>query len=194
MIRRLPIIPTILVIAAAGTMVWLGIWQLGRAEEKEALLAAYAQATTNTDAVAFPVGEEGADKWFRRSTLDCADVLEISAVAGTATNGRKGWARRATCALSGTSETALIDLGFSIDPAISEPWAGGEVEGIIAPGPRLVADPAVAELQPLAKPDPNDLPNNHLSYAVQWFFFALTALAIYCIAVRSRLNRREEDA
>jgi surfeit locus 1 family protein len=35
-------------------------------------------------------------------------------------------------------------------------------------------------------PDPRDLPNNHFSYAVQWFLFAATALVIYGIAVWKR--------
>ena len=55
---------------------------------------------------------------------------------------------------------------------------------MIAPGPRLVADPPVAGLQANAVPDPSDLPNNHLSYAGQWFLFAATALVIYVLAVR----------
>jgi len=29
-------------------------------------------------------------------------------------------------------------------------------------------------------------PNNHLSYAIQWFFFAATALVIYVLALRKR--------
>ncbi|NBO00626.1 MAG: hypothetical protein EBV21_04095 [Betaproteobacteria bacterium] len=33
----------------------------------------------------------------------------------------------------------------------------------------------------------SDLPNNHLSYAVQWFLFAFVALVIYALAVRKRL-------
>jgi surfeit locus 1 family protein len=44
----------------------------------------------------------------------------------------------------------------------------------------------VAELAPLAPPDPADIPNNHLAYAGQWFFFALTALVIYVLALRRR--------
>ena len=44
MIRQLPIIPTILVVAAAGMMVWLGFWQLGRAEEKAAMIAEFHEA------------------------------------------------------------------------------------------------------------------------------------------------------
>ena len=65
-------------------------------------------------------------------------------------------------------------------------WQGGSVEGIVAPGPRLVAGRPAAGLAPLAPPDPADIPNNHLAYAGQWFFFALTALVIYLLALRRR--------
>jgi surfeit locus 1 family protein len=64
------------------------------------------------------------------------------------------------------------------------------VTGEIAPGGTfggtLYAAQPPAGLQPLAPPDPSDVPNNHLSYAVQWFFFALSALVIYVLALRKR--------
>jgi surfeit locus 1 family protein len=60
------------------------------------------------------------------------------------------------------------------------------VRGVIAPGGVLQAAQPVAGLAPLAPPDPSDLPNNHLAYAGQWFFFALTALVIYVLALRRR--------
>ncbi len=41
-LRRVPILPTIVVVAAAAVMVLLGFWQLGRLEEKEAMIARYA--------------------------------------------------------------------------------------------------------------------------------------------------------
>ena len=76
-------------------------------------------------------------------------------------------------------------MGWSRDPNAPE-WSGGDVTGVLAPGGKIVADPALADLGPLAKPDPADLPNNHLAYAGQWFFFALTALIMYIIALRRR--------
>ena len=42
--RRVPIFATIVVLAAAAVMVALGVWQLQRLEQKEALLARYAAA------------------------------------------------------------------------------------------------------------------------------------------------------
>ncbi|EAQ29518.1 threonine synthase [Erythrobacter sp. NAP1] len=190
MTSRIPIIPTILVVAAAATMVALGIWQLGRADEKAALIANYAAATGVQDEVNFPEEGDAESVLFRRSTVDCTQVLGSDPVAGTAFNGAKGWAMRVRCAGESPDSPITIDLGFTRDLEMPE-WSGGEVTGIIAPGPRLVADPPVAELAPLAKPDPGDLPNNHLAYAGQWFFFALTALVIYFLALKSRKAKRD---
>lgn len=168
-------------------MVGLGFWQLARADEKAQLLAQYENARTNDEPVTFPRSDN--DNWFRKSMLVCESVLSVEATAGTAANGAKGWAHRVTCDTR-DSGTALVDIGFSRDPASPE-WSGGSVEGRIAPGPRLVADPAVAGLGALAKPDPGELPNNHMAYAVQWFFFALTALVIYFLAIRGRIAKRD---
>ena len=178
--RRMPILATIIVVAAVATMIALGIWQLGRRAEKEALLASYQAAADAGDPVAFPLEGEGEAVLFRRSRIDCESVIRIEAVSGTSDKGQKGWVQRATC-----GSGVIADLGYSRD--IAKPaFSGGAITGTIAPGPRLVADPPLAGLEPMAKPDPGDLPNNHLAYAGQWFFFALTALVIYVLALRRR--------
>jgi surfeit locus 1 family protein len=182
--RRIPVLPTILVIAAALTMISLGIWQLGRKTEKEALIARYEAASQAQEEVAFPLAGKGEDVLFRRSRIACASLAAIDAVSGTSASGQKGWVQRARCVVS-PDASVTVDLGYSRDIA-SPDFAGGTITGVIAPGPRLVADPPVAGLQPMAKPDPGDLPNNHLAYAGQWFFFALTALVIYVLALRRR--------
>ena len=41
-------------------------------------------------------------------------------------------------------------------------------------------------------PSDDSLPNNHRSYAVQWFLFAAVASIIYALALRKRIN--EGDA
>jgi surfeit locus 1 family protein len=35
------------------------------------------------------------------------------------------------------------------------------------------------------------VPNNHLSYAIQWFFFATTAVVIYVLALRKRWRDKD---
>lgn len=180
MIRNWPVIPTTFVLAAVLTMIGLGVWQLGRMQEKAELLARYAAAGSAAGEAAFPASGDGAAVWFRRSRLVCDAPVRIEAVAGTSARGQKGWVQRATCAGG-----ALVDIGFTRNLATPD-WPGGAVTGVIAPGPRLVADPPAAGLEAMARPDPSDLPNNHLAYAGQWFFFAITALVIYVLALRRR--------
>lgn len=189
---RFPLLPTIVVLAACATMIALGVWQLGRMDEKAQLLARYAAAESASEPAAFPLSGDGADVWFRRSEVTCDTVMAIQPVAGTAASGAKGWAMRAQCGVDtvgGMGGQALVDLGFSPNLELPQ-WQGGAVTGVIAPGPRLIADPALEGLAPLARPDPADLPNNHFAYAMQWFFFAITALVIYVLALRSRVARR----
>lgn len=185
---RIPIIPTILVVAAAAVMVALGVWQLGRMEEKEALIARYqAAAAASSDEVDWPSPDEYEESLFNRATVDCTQVRGIDSVAGRSADGVSGWALIARCAHQGEG-TVDVAIGWSRDPN-PPAWDGGEVSGLIAPYGdvvKLVADEGQAGLQPLAKPDPSDLPNNHLAYAGQWFFFALTALVIYWLALRRR--------
>jgi len=186
-IRRLPVIPTIIVLAAAAVMVALGFWQLGRADEKAALLARYAGAQHMAGPVEWPRDVDSAElALYRRSQIICDEVVSFDSRAGTNARGAKGWAQYANCLVEGQAATIPVVLGWSHEPLVPE-WRGGMVSGVIGPGPRLVADPPLAGLEPLTRPDPKDLPNNHLAYAGQWFFFALTALVIYGLAVRKRL-------
>jgi len=185
---RLPIVPTLLVAAAVAAMISLGIWQLHRADWKADLLARYGAALANPDPVAWPRDPaEYEDVLYRRSSLTCDNVLARDAIAGRSDTGEPGWAQTARCALSDGGE-ATVALGWSRGLDMPE-WQGGAVTGFIAPAGhevRLVAAPAQAGLQQLARPDPNELPNNHMSYAVQWFFFAATAVVIYLLALRKR--------
>ncbi|NNC60494.1 MAG: SURF1 family protein [Erythrobacter sp.] len=185
---RFPLIPTVLVLAAVATMIALGVWQLGRLEEKQALIARYETAENNTTPVAWPASEEQAtERLYRMTQVNCTEVTARRTSAATAQDGAKGLAQIATCRLDDGGE-ADIALGFTRRPVEGE-WEGGSVTGVIAPGPRLVATPPQAGLQPLARPDPADVPNNHLAYAGQWFFFALTALVIYILALRRQQRR-----
>lgn len=187
-VRKWPLVPTVLVLIAAAIMVSLGNWQLQRAEWKGDLIERYSQSQAMSSQVPFPRGEsevEGA--LFRASSLYCERVLEMRETAGRSADGQPGWAHIALCRLDGGGE-AEVALGWARQPQAPS-WGGGEVPGFVAPageGARLVAAPPVAGLEALAHPDPNDLPNNHLAYAGQWFFFAITALVIYVLALRRK--------
>ncbi|WP_395330436.1 SURF1 family protein [Novosphingobium sp. BL-8H] len=183
---RIPIVPTILVLAAVGVMIWLGFWQLRRLDEKESLLAHYAAAQTMSTEVAWPKGEAAEkDMLYRHARIDCVGVTNRSSMAGRNAGGESGMAQTAECQL-GDGSQALVVLGWSRLPMAAGTWNGGTLHGVIAPGPRLVAVPAVAGLEANAIPDPSEIPNNHFAYAVQWFFFAATALVIYALALMKR--------
>jgi len=188
-LRQLPILPTLVVGVAVTVMVALGVWQSGRAGEKQALLAHYAQASQMSADVDWPMTDEKAEaRLYRHTRISCDQVVGIEARAGRNASDEPGWVHVAQCRLpSGTIAPAV--LGWSQNPdAVA--FNGGEIAGFIAPGPRLVASPAVAGLANMPRPDPTDLPNNHMSYAMQWFFFALTALVIYALALRKRIKEQ----
>jgi surfeit locus 1 family protein len=60
-----------------------------------------------------------------------------------------------------------------------------------AEGPvTLTSATALPPLEPGAAPTMDDIANNHLFYAFQWFFFAAAAVIIYVLALRGRLSGR----
>lgn len=190
MIRRVPLIATLIVLIAAGIMIRLGFWQLDRLHQKQMLLDGYAAAARAPPPVAWPRdAAEARAALYRRSSVTCAAVTDQSTLSGRNRAGEAGMAHVVTCSLADADAhgaTARVVLGWSRDPALRD-WRGGTVAGIVAPGPRLIADPPQAGLDANEQPDPADIPNNHLSYAVQWFLFAGVAVVIYALALRKRL-------
>lgn len=192
--RRLPVIPTIFVLAAVAVMVALGLWQIQRANWKHELLARYADAAQDDTPVAWPVSADQFEaNYYRRSTFTCAEITSRDAIAGRNSEGAAGWVQIANCRTAEGNEAA-VQMGWTQNPQPVR-WEGGKVTGRITrygEGVRLVADPPVAGLRANAAPDPRDLPDNHMAYAFQWFFFAITALVIYGLALR-RLRSKPAD-
>lgn len=189
--RRIPILPTLLVLAAVATMVALGFWQLDRRQQKHALLESYRAAQASDVPVLWPANGMSQDVLYRRSHVDCVRVVSHSGIAGRSAADEAGVAQVADC-VTDTGAVARVVLGWSREPlaAVGARWQGGDVRGTIAPGPRLVADPPIAGLDANAVPDPSQIPDNHLSYAVQWFLFAAVALVIYALALRKRISEK----
>ena len=181
--HRIPILPTIVVVAAVATMIMLGFWQLGRLDEKAAMMARFAQAS-ETAAPLAAMPEDPLANIYRKTAFTCSSVTGWSAISGRNDRDLAGYVHVASC------PQGAVVLGWSTDPSLTPDWQGGTITGTIAPsgkaGWRLVAAPPLAGLQANAAPDPADTPNNHLAYAVQWFLFALTALVIYILALRRR--------
>jgi cytochrome oxidase assembly protein ShyY1 len=189
---RWPLIPTVIVAAAVAIMIALGVWQLRRADEKEALIDRY-RAAAGQPPVAWPSVPPADDALlYRRATAFCTEVTGWRSVAGRNRSGRTGWSHIAACRTGGYEGPGMqADMGWSVGhqpPA----WRGGEVSGVIAPDRehriRLVSEAPAPSLEPSARPNPEDHPNNHLMYAFQWFFFALVAAIIYVLALRRRQN------
>ena len=88
-----------------------------------------------------------------------------------------------------------VELGWSKNPNAGRAFGGGLVSGVIAPDKvsrmRLVAATPGPELAASAPPSPDIIPNNHFSYAMQWFLFAGIAVVIYALALRWR-GRKEK--
>jgi surfeit locus 1 family protein len=191
MLRRLPVIPTLVVLAAVAVMIRLGFWQIDRMHEKEAMLARYEAARSFSSDVPYPRNAEERERaLFRHSSLTCTGAVASVPKAGRNDRGESGWAHVAPCSRADGGKAEVV-LGWSRNPAPVR-WEGGEVFGFVAPGgalgSRLVVHPPQTGLAANAVPDPRDIPNNHWSYAVQWFLFAGIALVIYALAVRGRLR------
>ena len=194
MMRRLPLVPTLVVLAAVAAMIGLGIWQLFiRAPEKDALLAKYEKAQT-LPPIVFPTVPLRNDELplFRRATGVCLRVVGHRAQAGENRAGEPGYVQIVYCATGAEGPGMSVEVGWSKNPNAKVNWAGGPVSGVIAPDRlnriRLVAASAPPGLEPSAPPSLSTIPNNHRSYAAQWFAFAAIALVIYSLAVRKRMR------
>jgi cytochrome oxidase assembly protein ShyY1 len=205
--RRLPIISTIIVVAAALLMVRLGFWQLHRLQEKEALLAHYAANQSRPPlpfAALFPIDDNAL---YRMSSATCLGVVRWTAEAGRSRSDQPGWRHIAFCRTGAEGPGLAVDMGVSQSPASPTGWHGGPVRGRITwvpsdapliarlfakqppPSPMIVSEVPAPGLAPSAQPDPASIPNNHMSYAIQWFIFAALALIIYGIALRQRARK-----
>ena len=206
-VRRWPLVPTILVLASIAVMIALGVWQLQRKGEKEALIALYQRNMAMSAAVAYPALPPVPDAMlYRKSSVVCLEPVQWSPRSGSDRAGRAGIRMVADCRTGAEGPGVLVDVGIGDDFA-SPDWRGGTVQGTIVPGPEqatlierltgrdvparamLVADTPIAGLRASAVPSAADTPNNHLAYAGQWFLFAAAALIIYILAVRRRWQR-----
>lgn len=217
MIRRLPLLPTLLVLLAVGVMIGLGVWQLDRRVEKEAMIAML-RANPSRPAAMFPrFGPVPPELLFRQSSLHCLRVTGWRREAGRSADGSSGFRHIAQCATGAEGPGALVNIGVADRIDMTPQWSGGQVAGWISQEPdhrplierlggklaplrpMLIARTPAPGLRASAPPNPDDVPNNHLAYAVQWFLFAGVALVIYGLAVRRRLKdgvaeqRRPDD-
>ena len=208
---RFPLIPTILVAAAVATMIALGVWQLGRAEEKDALAARYAQNRTLRPMALPTMAAADESLLFRRASAFCLEVVGWRQIGGRSASGKSGTRFIAACSTGAEGPGFAVDMGVSPNPRFSPQWRGGEVTGVVtetppegtlrtrfgrrAPParPMIVSASAAPGLEPSAPPEPPER-NSSRWYAGQWFFFAFTAALIYVLALRRRSKKEPAEA
>jgi surfeit locus 1 family protein len=210
--RRIPIVATTVVLLAVAVMIGLGFWQLGRLQQKEAAIALW-RANLTLPQTAYPAMNPADDRFlFRKLSANCLRVTDWQVTGGRTPDDQPGWRHIASCATGATGPGMLVDMGVGRDPHAKAVWAGGPVSGhatyepdrhsfitrLLGKAPPLrlmiISEQAAPGLAPSPPPDATSVPNNHLSYAVQWFFFACVALIIYALALRKRWRDQEAAA
>lgn len=196
--RRLPILPTIIVAAAVAVMIGLGVWQLQRSEWKERLLADYAAAATMPALDLDPLLARPANLpplAFRRALATCrAHDVAPTLRGGRSRAGQGGYVYLIPCrpGADGLAGRILVNAGWSALPDSSRRLSlngivAGTLGSVIVDEPIILTSAtAAAPLAQSAPPSAEDIPNNHFFYALQWFFFAGVAALIYLLALRRR--------
>jgi surfeit locus 1 family protein len=133
--------------------------------------------------------------FFRQAEGNCLRVLARRTGAGENRDGETGFLHIADCGSGAEGPGMAVEFGWSKDPNAGAGWTGGKVKGIIAPDSRsrmrLVSATGLGGLEASKPPSPDSIPNNHFSYAIQWFLFAFIAALIFALALRKRW--RQED-
>ena len=199
MIRRVPILPTLVVAAAIALMISLGLWQVQRVHWKERLLAQYNRAE-RLPPISWPTIPLTSDQLplFRHATGVCLSPVRKRAVVGENLAGEPGYVQIVDCATGAEGPGMSVEIGWSKDPNAKVKWNGGLVSGVIVPDRRsrmrLVAATAPPGLQTSKPPQVSSVspitPAVHRGYAATWFSLAAIALVIYGLAVRKRLKEK----
>lgn len=195
--KRLPILATLVVAAAVAVMIGLGVWQLQRAAWKDRLLAELEaiQSLPPLDLDQALAASEAPALAFRRARITCsAREATASPRAGRNRRGVTGYSYFIPCrpGAEGLAGRIQINAGWSQQPNSllrlnADEIVAGRIGTAEQEGPIiLTADAAIGPLEPSAAPSVDQIPNNHLAYAFQWFFFAGTAALIFLLALRRR--------
>mgnify|MGYP003387040529 CR=1 FL=1 len=203
--KRVPIWPTLATFVVMTALVSLGLWQLQRREWKHALIARLEAAQTlpllgPADYFRSLAGE--ASVQYRRAELPCSPgrVLPYDLKGGSSAEGDSGFLVLVSCRPNTRPPDIVAVAGWTrrADAARVPLQVDTVFRGIVIERPygdaptrpqfMLIPDAAVPPLVASKLPSPQDLPDNHLSYAGQWFGLAGARAAIYGVWLRRRLR------
>ena len=197
--RRLPVLPTILVAAAVALMIGLGVWQMQRAAWKERLLAEYAQAAALPALDLDPLIVRDAGRLpplaFRRVLVTCrADGVKPDLRGGSSRQGSGGYSYFIPCrpGADGLAGRLIVNAGWTALPDNSrrlslDGLVAGRLGAVEEGEPIILTSASAAPpLQPSMALTAESIPNNHRAYVFTWFAFAATAIVIYMLALRRR--------
>ena len=202
--KRVPLIPTLMTLIMLAVLVGLGVWQLERRTWKHALIARLEAAQDQPlleprDYYLSMIGKDSVQ--YRKAELPCSpgDVLPYDLKGGSSANGKSGYLVLVSCRPNRKAPDIVAVAGWTMRPdaarvpikvdtvfrglVIEKPY--GDMPG--RPQFMLIPDTAVPPLEPSRLPSPQDLPDNHLSYAGQWFGLASVLVVIYGLWLRRRL-------
>ena len=200
--KRLPLVPTLMTAVMVGVMIYLGLWQLQRREWKHKLIASLeaAQTLPPVSPSEFYRAMVGAGSvQYRRAVVAChpGRVAPYDLRGGESATGESGFLVLVACSHPpGRGPDLVVVAGWTTNPSPPPLVVDTEFDGTVIEHPydkqpdrpafMLIPRTAVPPLSPSKRPTPDDLPDNHLSYAFQWFAFALTLAVIYAIFVIRR--------
>jgi surfeit locus 1 family protein len=204
-VKRLPLFPTLLTFVMLTVLISLGIWQLERRAWKHELIRQLEAAQSlpplePEDFLAAMTGPTSVQ--YRRAELPCSPgtVLPYDLKGGSSSGGESGYLLLVSCRPNNRPPDIVAVAGWTKRPdAARTPIMVDTVfKGLIIERPygdargrpqfMLIPDTAVPPLQPSRMPTPQDLPDNHLSYAGQWFGLAVVLASIYGLWLRRRLK------
>ena len=203
--RRILVFPTLLTFVMLTVLISLGIWQLQRREWKAQLIAQLeaAQTLPLLEPADFQRAMNGLGSvQYRRAEMICGPgkVLPYDLKGGSSLSAKSGYLVLVSCAPKGTPPDIVVVAGWSdradaarVPVLVDTVFKGTIIERPYGDAPArpqfmLIPDTAVPPLEPSRMPTPQDLPDNHLSYAGQWFGLAITLVVIYGLWLRKRLR------
>lgn len=200
--RGVPIAATLLTAIMLPVLLGLSYWQFAiRRPWKHDLIARLeaARSLPPVNAHDYYRAMIGlADLQYRRAETDCRPgvVKPYDVKGGTSATDEGGFLVLVDCDPGRHATPDLVVVaGWTQRPdlistiALDTSFTGVLIDrpyGDAAGRPRFMLIPttAVPPLVPSRTPVPDDLPDSHLSYAFQWFAFAVTLAAVYVVYLR----------